>query len=114
MTLISVAIAAMLVAAAEPAKPTGPMPIDIGLYLVNVDDLDLKAGTAEVTYYVWTRWKGTIDGSAFELVNGTVESKEHEYKDEVSGEKYAYWRCRGKVQVAVDFHAFPFEAHELR
>ncbi|MCC7539396.1 MAG: hypothetical protein IT379_24440 [Deltaproteobacteria bacterium] len=93
--------------------PTTPAPVYIGLYLLNVDSLDLKAGTAEVTYYVWTRWRGAVDGSTFELVNGAVEAKEHEYRAEENGEKYAYWRCRATVQVRVDFHEFPFESHEL-
>lgn len=87
------------------------MMLFVGVFPLRVGDLDLRHGTAQVTYYVWTRWAGASDGLAYELVNGNVESREHEYRYDEDGVFYAYYRCRAQVQLDLDFHDFPFDEH---
>ena len=108
-------------AVAQDATPSGtepetaaPMPLHFGIYPLRISELDLRAGTTTMTYYVWTRWSGASDGTAYELVNGTVDAREHEYLYEQGGERYAYYRCRATVQVELDFRAFPLDEHEVR
>lgn len=91
------------------ADPTVPMTLWFGIFPLHVGDLDLRRGTANVTYYVWTRWAGSSSGTAYELSNGNVESAEHEYLSEEGGVHYAYYRCRSEVQLDLDFHDFPFD-----
>lgn len=102
--------------AEEEASEEGgpPMPLYIGVYPLRISDLDLRTGSARVTYYVWTRWAGSADGTAYELVNGSIDAAEHEYRYEEGGERYAYFRHRATVQVDLDFHQFPLDEHELR
>ena len=98
---------------AQETTPATPMTIYVGVYPLRVGDLDLRTGTASLTYYMWTRWSGASDGTALELVNGTVESREHEYTSDDEGVHYDYHRCRARVQLALDFHSFPFDEHEI-
>jgi hypothetical protein len=92
-----------------------PVVVNIGVYLVDISQVDLKMGTAEVTLYVWTRWEGDPEvGTQYELINGTVEAKDHEYRTEANGFHYAYYKMRATVKVDFDLHAFPYDRHELR
>ena len=100
----------------EPAAEDAPVdatPVHIGVYLLDIHEVDLKSGTAVVTFYIWTRWRGDVDGTAYELMNGTVEDKSHEYKEDVDGEHYAYYRIRATVRIKFDFRRFPFDSHRL-
>lgn len=98
-------------AAAGDEAPSGPTTVYLGAYPIGIRDLDMQAGTATVTYYVWTRWRGEIDGTAYELVNGSVDAREHAFREDVEGEHYAYYRCRASVSVEADYHDFPFDDH---
>jgi hypothetical protein len=96
------------------ATPTSePVKVSMGLFLLRIDALDLKSETATISFYVWTRWRGDIDGSAFEIINGTLDSKVSEYKETKDGEHYAYYRCRATVNIDVDFKRYPFDTHRL-
>ncbi|MCA9300328.1 MAG: hypothetical protein KDA28_14755 [Phycisphaerales bacterium] len=92
----------------------GPTTVYIGLYLLRIHDLDLHAGTASVTYIVWTHWEGDVDGAGYELVSGTVDSQEHEFQTIELGEHYAYYRCRATVAIDFDFRPFPFDDHTIK
>lgn len=98
---------------AQPATSAGPSTVYVGVYLRRIDQLDLKAGSAKITYYVWARWRGEVDGSRLEVVNGTLESKDSEYLREQDGWKYAYHRCTATVLLEVDYRDFPFDKHHL-
>jgi hypothetical protein len=103
--------------ASEPvSKPyTGPETVYIGMYVLRIDNIDLKTGSATVTYYLWARWTGEdIDGSLFELMSGSIEEKDHEYKYEENGVKYIYYRHRASINIDVDFTNFPFDEHVIR
>lgn len=97
------------------AEAAGPVTIHVGLMLLRIDALDLTSEQATVTFYLWTRWRADndVDGAAFEVMNGTLESKDSEYLREEGGYKYAYYRCRATVNLEVDFRAFPFDEHRL-
>ena len=98
---------------AAAAPPAEPVKVSMGLFFLRIDALDLKSETATISFYVWTRWRGDIDGSAFEIINGTLDSKVSEYKETKDGEHYAYYRCRATVNIDVDFKRFPFDTHRL-
>lgn len=97
----------------DAAATTEPTTIYFGVYPLRVSDLDMRTGTATLTYYVWSRWRGPPDGTAYEVMNGTVLSRESEYRLEEGGERYAYYRASARILVDTDFHAFPFDEHEI-
>jgi hypothetical protein len=91
--------------------PSGPTTIAVGILPLHLGDLDLRTGTAVLTYYVWTRWTGPADGTAYEVMNGTELSRGSEYLYEEDGVRYAYYRCSTRVELQPDFHSFPFDEH---
>lgn len=96
----------------DEAEASGPMDLYVGVYPLDIGDLDMASGTASVTYYIWTRWQGVHDGTAYELVNGTIEAREHEFRERnEEGIEYAYYRCRATVHLEADYHDFPFDEH---
>lgn len=98
---------------AEGETPSAPTEITIGVYPLQVTDVDLEHGTAVMTYYVWTRWEGAADGRAYEVVNGAVDAREHEFLSDEGDLHYAYYRCRATVQLDLDFHDFPLDHHAI-
>lgn len=90
------------------APVSSPTTVHVGVHLLRIDELGLKACTTIVTFYAWACWQGEVDGTAFEVMNG-LEAKDSEYKDEKDGFRYAYYRCRATVNLDVDFRRFPFE-----
>lgn len=99
-------------AAAE--EPPEPMVIHTGIYPVRVADFDLASGQATITYYVWTRWQGEYDGTTYDLMNGTVDTRDHDYTFEDGGVHYAWYRYTATLDVVTDFHDFPLDEHELQ
>lgn len=97
----------------EEAAPEGPTRVYVGLYPLRIGDLDLHTGTAQVTYYQWQRWDGPVDGASVEVVNGEVTASESEYVQDEDGAHYVYHRFTTRAQLQPDFHAFPFDEHEV-
>lgn len=95
-------------------EPPEPMVIHAGIYPVRVADFDLASGQATITYYVWTRWQGEYDGTTYDLMNGTVDARDHDYTYEEGGVRYAWYRYTATLDVATDFHDFPLDEHELQ
>jgi uncharacterized membrane protein YiaA len=166
------------------AEASGPTTVYVGIYPLRIGDLDLRTGTAQVTYYQWQRWRDppgasdgaeaardegadpeganpeganleganpeganpeganpeaasdeaasdeaasdeaptlegasdepvTVDGASVEVVNGEIVSSESEYVLHEDGVHYVYHRFTTRAQLHPDFHAFPFDAHEV-
>ncbi|MBI5517539.1 MAG: hypothetical protein HY909_27460 [Deltaproteobacteria bacterium] len=99
-----------------PASAEGqPVRVQVGALPVIVHGVDLKTGTATVTYWFWTRWRGAGDvTSRIEVANGVLDACEHAEHYVTDGVHHAYARCRATARVEVDFRAFPLDRHELR
>lgn len=93
--------------------PAEPMELYTGLYPVRVAEFDLASGQATITYYVWTRWTGPYDGSNYDLMNGAVESRDHDYTQSEGGVSYAWYRYHATADLETDFHGFPLDEHCL-
>lgn len=117
----------------ESPEASGPITVYVGIYPLRIGDLDLRTGTAQVTYYQWQRWSdpaagrgdegaspeaasdeaAAVDGASVEVVNGEIVSSESEYVLHEDGVHYVYHRFTTRAQLHPDFHAFPFDAHEV-
>lgn len=71
--------------AAQPAK--GPTRVYVGVYLLDVSDLDLKAGRFKGDARVWLKWKGDETPPPLLFDNAELDSKE-----ELSKEAEGDWR----------------------
>ena len=167
---------------AETNEASGPTTVYVGIYPLRIGDLDLRTGTAQVTYYQWQRWRdaegatvegasvegasvegasaegasaegasaegasaeaasvegasaegasaeaasaegasaedasveaASVDGASVEVVNGEVVASESEYVLHEGDVHYVYHRFTTRAQLHPDFHAFPFDEHEV-
>jgi hypothetical protein len=99
----------------SPAAAEGqPLRVHLGAVPVIIHAVDLKAGTATTTFYLWTRWRGAFDHTRVEVANGTLEARDYDEHYTTEGVHYAYARCRATTRVWVDYHAYPFDRHELQ
>ncbi len=95
--------------------PESAQKVQVGLYMMNVHDLDMAANSFYADFYLWARWKGELnpfDGMEFvnevedwgttrqDLVDSVVIDKE--------GYKYFIQRVEGRF-----FHAFDLENYPL-
>jgi hypothetical protein len=94
-------------------EPATPQIVFVGLYINDIFQMDLKSSTYVVDFYVWLRWRGNIDPTSFEFVNGSLDLKEHPYSMEIAGEKYISYHCRGTFHAAFDFRRYPLDEHRL-
>lgn len=99
----------------------------VGMYLRDVPDVDLRAGTYSFDAYLWFRWDpsqfqaiGGGDGVAATLPRAPVDCYElvgvNEVEATVVGSRpgYAAVRVQGSVEQAFDLSRFPLDDHVLR
>ena len=117
LLLVVVGLATALVslpatAADESASPT-PTPVTVGLYVIDVTDLNLRRGTYTLDFYVWFRWQGDIAPQQFEFPNGEILAKENPDFVDTGEVKYVSYRCRVLFRSTMDLKDFPLDAHSL-
>lgn len=94
--------------------PSNPVSIEVGVWLVNVEKVDLSAGSYRLDFYLWFRFdpsKISLEElKEFEFVNGFPTK----YEVKVDAEKgYLEYRVRGDFIKTFDFSRYPFEMHTL-
>src|SRR3954452_10520368 len=62
---------------AAPKPPGGaPQTVQVGLYLQNIPEIDIKTNSFAAEFYLWFVWKGDIDPTlSYELVNAVNASE---------------------------------------
>ncbi|MBI4859891.1 MAG: hypothetical protein HY815_06460, partial [Candidatus Riflebacteria bacterium] len=97
-----------------------PQIVTVGVYLQNVNDIDVKSSIFMLDFYIWFRWKGPIDPSAsFEFTN-VVErwgmTRETIYPAVVSlpdGSQYQCFHIQGKFNHKFDLREYPLDRQRL-
>jgi hypothetical protein len=94
------------------AKPTQVL---AGIYVDRVLELSVKEVHWTVEFYLWFRWRGDTPKSCedFQLVDGTIESKDQEADETVAGERYQRFRVVAKITKFFDVSRFPCDDHQL-
>jgi hypothetical protein len=85
----------------------------IGIYLLDVYDLDLKNSSYVADFYIWLRWEGSIDPRNFELMNGELHVKENPDEQKIGETNYVSYRVRGKFRAQFDFREYPLDEQKL-
>ncbi|MEM2994640.1 MAG: hypothetical protein QXI91_01295 [Candidatus Bathyarchaeia archaeon] len=92
-----------------------PTRVKVGVWLVNVEKVDLAANSYRLDLYLWFRFNSSEislnDIKAFEFVNGAPSSQSEVYANETEG--YLEYRIRGEFLKTFDFSRYPFETHKL-
>jgi hypothetical protein len=87
----------------------------VGVFLNQIDAVNLKDSQVTVDFHVWFRW---LDDSikpmeTFDLANGQITSKQDVYEDKVQGFHYACCRVLATIHKVWDVSKFPMDSHEL-
>ena len=106
-------LAASMLKAEQAAGTTSPVPLEIGIYLLDVYDLDLKNSSYVADFYIWLRWNGELDPRKFELMNGELDVKENPDEQKIGDVNYVSYRVRGKFRAPFDFREFPLDEQKL-
>ncbi len=108
----------------EVISGTNARAVNIGIYVINIDDLSLASGTFKVDFYLWESWAGNWSNTSnnssfpsfpqFELMNGQINSYNIYPSDQnVSGNNYILYRVDAKLSDPINLQDYPFDTHQL-
>ena len=91
-----------------------PVNVQVGVWLVNVEKVDLSANSYRLDFYMWFRFDPSeisLDEiKDFEFINGAPTRYEVNVNE---AEGYIEYRVRGDFIETFDFSQYPFETHRL-
>jgi hypothetical protein len=91
--------------AAEPASSS----VVVGVYLVNVQTVNVQAGIYALDFYLWFNSTGNPQYVNYEFTNGQVTSMDV-IQNTSTYQEYRVW---GTFQATFNFQRFPFDSHQL-
>ena len=118
LATVAAVLAASISFAAEP--PREPVKVFIGVHVIDLRSVDVRAQSFAADFYVWLRFKA--DGmdearitavSNLEPVNGKFDSKEVIDDKLVGDEKYLCYRVTGTFFFVPDLRNYPFDKQTL-
>jgi len=102
------------------APPADAQQVTIGIYAINVYDLDIRSNTFRISAYVWLRWQGDFDPVATLEFPNVVESwgltkepLQEAPKELADGSKYQALRIEGRFFQFFDLRKYPLDRQEL-
>ena len=111
--LVFLALFAQNATAADNSRGN-PVNVQVGVWLVNVEKVDLSANSYRLDFYLWFRFNPSEinldEVKDFEFING-APTKYEVNVNELEG--YLEYRVRGDFIKTFDFSHYPFETHEL-
>ncbi len=108
-----------LVALAAPVRAQpAPAPTDVttGIFVVQLNDPDLKAGEFTAVFWLWFRWQGDAELNPiekFEVVGGVVEGLENKESLTRGSTHYQVAKVRARITQGFDLADFPVDRHTL-
>jgi hypothetical protein len=113
--------AAAPAAEAIPAAPTGPNELTVGVYINDIQQLDLQTHSYAMDFYVWLRWKNPdINPAAkLEYMNpfqlwGHIPTPLYEEPQSLpDGSKYMAIRYQGQFNSKLPLEKYPFDTQNL-
>ncbi|MDB4950861.1 MAG: hypothetical protein JWM27_3510 [Gemmatimonadetes bacterium] len=96
------------------AEKAGPEPVRVGIYVRDVYDVNLKAGTYFVDFDLWFEWTGDVDPTGFSILNGTREQQDKEAESTGPKGRSVTYRCQYRFHEPLDQRRYPLDAHVLR
>jgi hypothetical protein len=104
-------------AAGAAAVASGPLTVQIGLYVLDLAHLDLKESSFFADFYIWYKWRDRPgqewNPSNIEFMNGTIEMATPLATDTFGEVRYASQRIKGRFRGRFDLRAYPFDRQRL-
>jgi hypothetical protein len=99
----------------------GPLPVTVGIYVVEVHGVDQQESTFNADFYLWMRWTGELDPTpTVELLNNvarwtlTMEPIFAEPQSLPSGERLQQFHVQGQFYKPMLLEDYPLDEHDLR
>jgi hypothetical protein len=94
--------------------------VTVGIYVVNISDIDVQSNIYQIGAYLWLRWRGNFDPvESLDFIN-RVENSDFTKKALLStpgllhnGEKYQVIRINGVFFQSFDLRNYPLDKQEL-
>jgi len=114
LLVLALGIAASRAEGADGSE-SGPKKVHVGVYLKQLRGISLKDSQVVVDFHVWFRWTDNdlkpLD--SFELINGTIDSKQNVYEADVQGYHYATCRVLATLHKVWNVARYPIDAHTV-
>lgn len=108
---------------ATPAAPPvpHPIPVTVGAYVNDIQNVDVKTHSYNLDVYIWFRWRepSIKPGSTFEFMNpyetwGHVKTGQNDEPEKLpNGEYYQEVRTQGRFRTKFDLTSYPFDRQVL-
>lgn len=89
----------------------------IGAYITSISDVNLRAGTCVIDFWVWFRWRGSDYNplQSVEVIDGTIDEKTGEVRKTLAdGLQYACQRIRATIRQKWNVSRFPLDTQHIR
>ena len=100
-------------AVTKTASAQSAVEVDVGIWLVNVEKVDLAASSYKLDFYLWFKFEPSEislkEVKEFEFINGAPTK----YEIEADETGYLEYRVRGDFIKTFDFSQYPFENQQL-
>ncbi len=102
-------------AATTTPAATGPVTVQVGAYILRINNVVQKEGTFTVDMWLWFRWKeGDIKPyETFEISNGRIENKSEVSLQKDGDMNYATVRVEATIFHDYDVKRYPLDDHYL-
>jgi len=112
VTLFLIVTFSIMAPVAKAQTQNDPTEVKVGVWLINVEKVDLAASTFKLDFYIWFKFDpdkiSLQEVKEFEFVNGAPT------RYEVTAEKgYLEYRIKGDFFKTFDFTKYPFENQKL-
>ncbi|MEO0063387.1 MAG: hypothetical protein RLZZ08_1947 [Pseudomonadota bacterium] len=104
--------------AADPAEASAsaqPQVVQVGSYILRINNVSQKDGTFDVDMWVWMRWKGSglEPQKTFEIANGVINSRSDTSVLDDQGFHYSTVRVQATLFHQFDVKRFPLDNHRI-
>lgn len=98
----------------------GRIPVQVGISVEKIANFSIKSVAWDADFYIWFKWTAPADqpdfdpGNSFEIVAGTVNTKQ-KVVDQTNGDsRYELYRVTGTINYPFDVTRYPVDDHLLR
>lgn len=85
-----------------------------GMDIIELQNFDQKESSFDLDFYLWFRWKGDIDPTNFEFINGSAFFVEKVKESFENGLRYICFRIKGNFRGEFPMQKYPFDSQTLR
>ena len=112
LTVVSSLLAADVYGQTETLTADGPVHVQAGVRIIDIQKIDLSASTYRLDFYLWFNFDpqqiNASEVSQFEFINGQPSIKQID-----GNNSYLEYRVTGDFLKTFDFSLYPFESHQL-